>query len=64
MAGWAHSKDSVVRLDGPNSCNVLAPFNISAYVTGVEGLPGEAELSEITVLLVFVLVAANATPHA
>ena len=51
MAGFAHSKDSVYEFDGPSdSSGTIALINISSFVTGVEGLPGEDELNEITAL--------------
>ena len=44
MAGFHHSKDSNMYLD--DSAGSLR--EITAYVTGVDGLPGTQELSDIT----------------
>ena len=44
MAGFAFSKDSNMYMD--DSGGTLR--EITAYVTGVDGLPGEQELSDIT----------------
>lgn len=51
MPGFTHSKASVYKFDGPSdSSGTLALINITPYVTGVEGLPGEDEIKEITSL--------------
>ena len=44
MAGFHHSKDSNMYLD--DSAGTLR--EITAYVTGVDGLPGTQELSDVT----------------
>jgi len=52
MAGFQHSKASVIKFDIPSgsSNHLLSLQDISAYVTGIEGLPGEIEQAEITSL--------------
>lgn len=52
MAGFTHSKVSVFKMDIPSgsSEHTLSLGDISAYITGVDGIPGEQELAEITAL--------------
>ena len=53
MAGFTFSNKSVLRFDtiSGSSGHTLALADITAYVTGVEGLPGEAELASVTTLV-------------
>ena len=52
MAGFTHSKASVFRFDTitGSSGQTLGLADITAYVTGVDGLPGSIELTPITSL--------------
>ncbi len=52
MAGFTHSKESVIKFDtiSGSSGHTLALADITAYVTGIDGLPGNIELTPITSL--------------
>ena len=52
MAGFQLSQNSVMKFDtiSGSSAHTLALADITPYVTGVEGLPGDVELAGITTL--------------
>ena len=52
MAGFQVSQNSVMKFDtiSGSSGHTMGLADITSYVTGVEGLPGEAELAGVTTL--------------